>query len=98
MNFCERCNIACDGERCPKCGRKKLRAVTEDDFCLVARVDRIFGDNLKTNLENEQIDCVLMPYGTGVKAQFALPLESYLLYVRYKNLDHVRQILKEKNG
>ena len=98
MNFCEGCNIACDGERCPKCGRKKLRAVTEDDFCLVARVDRIFGDNLKTNLENEQIDCVLMPYGTGVKAQFALPLESYLLYVRYKNLDHVRQILKEKNG
>ena len=98
MNFCEGCNIACDGERCPKCGRKKLRAVTEDDFCLVARVDRIFGDNLKTNLENEQIDCVLMPYGTGVKAQFALPLESYLLYIRYKNLDHVRQILKEKSG
>ncbi len=95
MNFCERCNIACDGERCPKCGRKKLRAVTEDDFCLVAQVDRMFGDNLKNHLENENIECVLMPYGTGVKAQFAMPLESYLLYVRYKNLDYVRQIFKE---
>ncbi len=97
MNFCEGCNIACDGERCPKCGRKKLREVNEEDFCLVAKVDRLFGDNLKINLENEDIECVLMPYGTGVKAQFALPLESYLLYVRYKNLDYVRQILKEEN-
>ena len=96
MNFCEGCNIACEGERCPKCGRKKLRAVAEDDFCLVAQVDRIFGDNLKNNLESEEIECVLMPYGTGVKAQFAMPLESYLLYVRYKNLDYVRQIIKEK--
>ena len=98
MNFCESCNLACETERCPKCGRKNLRAVTEVDFCLVAQVDRIFGDSLKENLENDNIECVLMPYGTGVRSKFALPLESYLLYVRYKNLGHVRQILKEKNA
>ena len=98
MNFCERCNLACDGERCPKCGRKKLRAVAEDDFCLVGRVDRAFGDSLKNNLENDKIECVLMPYGTGVRSKFALPLESYLLYVRYKNLEHVRQILNDQNA
>ena len=98
MNFCESCNLACENERCPKCGRKKLRAVTEDDFCLVVQVDRIFGDNLKNNLEKENIECVLMPYGTGVRAKFALPLESYLLYVRYKNLEHVRQILNDQNA
>lgn len=97
MNFCEGCNIACNGEKCPQCGRKKLRAVKEDDFCLVAKVDRSLGDNLKDNLQNESIECVLMPYGTGVNSKFALPLESYLLYVRYKNLDHVRQILKDEN-
>ena len=97
MNFSESCNFACENERCPKCGRKKLRAVTENDFCLVAEVDRIFGDNLKNNLENDKIDCALMPYGTGVRSKFALPLESYLLYVRYKNLEHVRQILKDKD-
>lgn len=97
MNFCEGCNIACNDERCPKCGRKKLRAVTAEDFCLVAQVDRIFGDNLKDRLEQENIECVLMPYGTGVNSKFALPLESDLLYVRYKNLDEVRQRLKDKN-
>ncbi len=97
MNFCEGCNIVCKDERCPKCGRKKLRAVNDDDFCLVAQVDRFFGDNLKDNLENENIECVLVPYGTGVNSKFALPLESYLLYVRYKNLDYVRQILKNEN-
>ncbi len=95
MNFFESCNIACDGERCPKCGRKKLRAVTDEDFCLVARVDRNFGDCLKDRLENEKIDCVLMPYGTGVRSKFALPLESYLLYVRYQNSEYVRQIIQE---
>ncbi len=98
MNFCEGCNLAFQGERCPKCGRKKVRAVKEDDFCLVAQVDRIFGDNLKDYLEREKIECVLMPYGTGVKSQFALPLENYLLYVRYQNLDSVRQILKDANA
>ncbi|MCM1438420.1 MAG: hypothetical protein NC131_04305 [Roseburia sp.] len=97
MNFCEGCNIACNDERCPKCGRKKLRAVNDDDFCLVAQVDRFFGDILKGNLENENIECVLMPYGTGVNSKFALPLENYLLYVRYKNLEYVREILKDEN-
>lgn len=97
MNFCEGCNLAWEGERCPKCGRKKLRAVNEEDFCLVAQVERTFGDQLKEDLENEDIECVLMPYGTGVKSKFALPLESYLLYVRYKKLDHVRQIVKDAN-
>lgn len=97
MNFCESCNIACEDERCPKCGRKKLREVNENDFCLVARVNRFLGDDLKDWLEKENIECVLMPYGSGVRARFALPLESYLLYVRYKNLEYVRQILKEEN-
>ena len=98
MNFCESCNLAFENERCPKCGRKNLRAVTGEDFCLVAQVDRIFGDSLKENLQNDKIECVLMPYGTGVRSKFALPLESYLLYVRYKNLERVRQIVKEKNA
>lgn len=97
MNFCESCNIACGDDRCPKCGRKKLRPVNDDDFCFIARVGKIFGDNLKENLESENIECVLMPYGTGVNSVFALPLESYLLYVRYKNWDYVRQILKDEN-
>ena len=98
MNFCEACNIACSDERCPKCGRKKLRAVKEDDFCLVAKVDRSFGESLKDNLENQKIECVLMPYGTGVRTKFALPLESYLLYVRYQNLDYVRQRIIDANS
>lgn len=95
MNFCERCNVAFSEDRCPKCGRKKLRAVRDDDFCLVAQVDRACGENLKRNLESERIDCVLMPYGTGFRSKFALPLESYLVYVKYKDFDLVRQMLKE---
>ncbi len=95
MNFCESCNIACGEERCPKCGKSKLRLVTEEDFCLVGRVDRIFGENLKENLQKQDIQFVLMPCGSGVRSKFALLLEAYLLYVRYKNLEYVRQILKE---
>lgn len=97
MNFCERCNIAFNDERCPQCGRKKVRPVTGDDFCFVAKVGRVFGDNLKCNLEDENIECILMPYGTGFNATRGLPLESYLLYVRYKNLDYVRQIIYNEN-
>ncbi len=94
MNFCEGCNRVCSGERCPQCGRKKLRAVEEDDFCLIGRVERAFGDGLKEQLAREHIDCVLLPYGTGVRANFALPLESYLLYVRYRDTEFVQTLLK----
>ncbi len=97
MNYCENCNIACQDDRCPKCGRKKMRAVNDDDFCLVGKVDRIFGDNLKENLGNEGIECALLPYGTGINSIFALPPESYLVYVRYKHLDYVRQILQNES-
>ena len=38
-----------------------------------------------------------MPYGRGVNSLFALPLESYLVYVRYKNLEYVRQLLNDEN-
>ena len=95
MNFCEGCNLACDAERCPKCGRKKLRTVNDEDFCLTAQVERRFGDALREHLEAEKIDCVLMPYGTGVYTKAALPLEGYLVYVRYKYLEYVRNIIKE---
>lgn len=97
MNYCEGCNIACMDERCPRCGRKKLRAVNGDDFCLAAQVNRFVGDNLKENLEEEKIECVLMPYGTGLRSRLAMPSEYYLLYVRYRHLDYVRQILKDEN-
>ena len=97
MNFCESCNIACKDGQCPKCGRKKLRSVTDDDFCLVAQVNRFYGDNLKENLKNDNIECALMLYGRGVNSLFALPLESYLVYVRYKNLEYVRQLLNDEN-
>ena len=88
MNFCESCNIACNDER----------AVDGEDFCLAGRVERAFGNTLKEHLQNENIDCVLMPYGAGVRARFALPLESYLIYVRYKNLEYVRQIISDTNA
>lgn len=98
MNFCERCNIACEGERCPRCGSKKVREVREEDICLVAQVQRDFGDSLKENLEREGIPCILAPFGTGVRAKFALPLERYLLYVEYRHYDRVLRIVKEADA
>ena len=35
--------------------KEKLRAVNDDDFCLLGKVDRLFGDDLKSDLENERI-------------------------------------------
>ncbi len=96
MNFCESCNIACIDDICPKCGRKKLREVTDEDFCFVAEVSRMYGRNLKDNLEKENIECALMPYGNGTNAIVGLPLEDYLVYVPYKNLEYVRQLISDK--
>jgi len=98
MNFCESCNACFPDERCPRCGRKRLRPVTDEDFCLTARVSRIFGDNLKCRLEEEGIACVSVPYGSGIHTRFALPMEDYLIYVRYKDREYVRQLIAKTRG
>ena len=33
MNFCENCNHLTEDTRCTICGKKKLRAVQDNDFC-----------------------------------------------------------------
>lgn len=93
-SFCEKCNLVCGEKRCPKCGSKKLRTVLSEDFCYAGRVSWFFGESLKFNLESDNIGCVLMPYGSGLN----IPYEEYLVYVRYKNLTLVREILKNQDG
>ena len=93
MNYCEKCKSLTEEEYCSACGNKKIREVNSDDFCVLTECEQMYGEMLRDALQDEEIDCVLMPCGNGVRSQFGLPLGKYKVYVPYKHYESSLEIL-----
>lgn len=98
MNYCQNCYFAFEGDvaRCPLCGAKSLRPIEDDDFCLLTETSANEGRVLTELMENENIDCSSIPYGSGVESQFALSLSGCRIYVPYKMLDKAKAVIKAR--
>ncbi|MCH5164580.1 MAG: hypothetical protein J1F36_06145 [Clostridiales bacterium] len=93
MNYCEKCKSLTDKEYCSVCGNKKIREVESDDFCFLKECEEMPGEMLRDVLQDEGIDCVLIPCGNGVRSQFALSLGKYNVYVPYKHYESSVELL-----
>lgn len=98
MNYCQNCYFVFEGDiiRCPLCGAKSIRPVQDDDFCLLTETSAGEGRVLTELMENENIDCSSIPYGSGVESQFALSLSGCRIYVPYKMLDKAKAVIKAR--
>ena len=94
MNYCEKCKSLTEEEYCSVCGNKKIREVSTDDYCVLTECEQMYGEMLRDALQEEEIDCVLIPCGNGVRSQFGLPLGKYKVYVPYKNYENSLEIFK----
>ena len=92
MNYCEKCNSIVTMEYCPACGNKKIREVTSDDFCFLVECAQMHGEMLNDALQEEAIQCALIPCGNGVRSKFALNLENYRVYVPYRHYERAKII------
>ena len=92
MKYCEKCNAIVTLEYCPACGNKKIREVTADDFCFLVECGQMYGDMLKDALQEEEIQCALIPCGKGVRSRFGLSLENYKVYVPYMHYERAREL------
>ena len=61
MKYCEKCKSLTEEEYCSACGNKKIREVDSDDFCVLTEFEQMYGEMLRDALQEEEIDCVLMP-------------------------------------
>ena len=95
MKYCEKCNSIVSLEYCPMCGNKKIRDVISDDFCFLVECAQMHGEMLNDALQAEEIQCVLIPCGNGVRSKFGLKLEKYKAYVPYKHYERAREIFND---
>ena len=96
MNFCENCNLLVDGERCPKCGNKKVREVQGEDYCFFVDVDAFSCTMLEETLKNNGIDVVCVPfYDRGTTFATAGRANGRHVFVRHKDFENVREIYEE---
>lgn len=94
--YCESCNVASQTDICPKCGRKHLRQVKDDDFCFFMQMDSLSAENLKSKLDSENIGCALIPFGTGFRTVLGMNLEDYLVFIQFKHLQYVKDIFTQE--
>ncbi len=93
MLFCEKCNFITTENRCPMCGNKKVRTVCDTDFCFFVNLDEFYFTMLESALKEKDIDIVGVPfYPHGVTYASAGRAQGRKVYIRYKDLEQVKEI------
>lgn len=95
LYYCENCRILNEQDYCQSCGKENLRNPNKNDFCFLVEVDSMFGEILKGVFKEENIPCVGIPSGNGVRSLFALKLENLKLFVPYEFFDRAKEYLDE---
>ena len=94
MLYCEKCRLPAEGDRCPECGRKKLREIREDDLCFLIERDVIWSEVVEDLLKENDI-----PYltkgrmGAGLAISVGPMFEKNRYYVPYACLEKARELM-----
>ena len=92
MLYCEKCKRLCEDGRCPICDSENLRDARPSDFCFLTECDERTGEMLKDALEQDGINCALLPFGSGVRAAFGLSLGNYAVFVPFEHYEVANEI------
>lgn len=89
MLFCEKCNLLVDNTFCPNCRNKKLREVSDEDFCYFVDLRFTYYEMFEQILKKNDIDVVSVPYYPGNMVVFsnAGRADGRKVYIRYKDFD-----------
>ncbi len=99
MLFCEKCNFTTDENRCPSCGNKRLRDVNDEDFCFYVNVDEFNYYMLESALKENNVEIAGVPYySRGVTYATAGRADGRKVYVRYKDMEQVKEIYEDIFG
>lgn len=99
MLFCEKCNFITTENCCPLCGNKKVRTVCDADFCFFVKIGEFYFEMLESALKEKSIDVVGVPvYPYGVTYASAGRAEGREIYIRYKDIEQVKEIYETLFG
>lgn len=92
MLYCENCKCLCGEEACPICGSRLLRAPESRDYCFLCEEEEGFAKMLEGSFHEEEIPCVLIPWGNGSRSAFGLSLGRFRVYVPFAHLEQAKLI------
>ena len=92
MYYCEECKELNEQMECESCGKRALRYVTHNDFCLLVTCEQTLGDMICFSLEENKIESAKIPFGDGARTALGLGLGNYAIYVPYKHYEQAREI------
>lgn len=96
MMYCENCHALFEGgEKCPECGKKKVRPVQDTDMCFLCEEEAMWGQLLMEVFKQEQVQ---FTYQQGREAWLGLlfgsKLNSYCFYVAYTDYERAADLRK----
>lgn len=93
MMYCEKCCVVFPEERCPVCGRKKVRAPKEDDLCLIAEKEMIWCEVLEDALKERGIPYLTKgKMGAGLALKVGPMFEKTRFYVPYARYEEAAEL------
>ena len=100
MLYCESCGCLYEeGGKCPLCRRDRGRAPQPEDACFLAEKGQIESDMLEDLLRQNGILCMKKSTsGAGMAMFTGLMLESFRLYVAYRDFEKAQEIAESLLG
>jgi hypothetical protein len=93
MLYCTDCKRLVEGPVCSHCGRRKLRAPLDADFCMVAELKFPEAEMLKELYADNGIVCTERSVlGAGITVKLGMNLERMRLYVPYNRFEEAEQL------
>ena len=85
--YCEKCCVTTEEDRCPNCGRKKMRETRPDDLCFLTEQEQIWSDMLADVLKQQGIPFIQKSVlGAGLAIITGPVHERVRYYVPYSRL------------
>ncbi len=94
--YCARCGVLTEGEVCPSCGSRKLRAPEKGDLCFLVEKEALWSDMLADVLDQNGIPCMKKSsMGAGLAIRAGALFETFRFYVTYRDLERAQELVEE---
>ena len=93
MFYCENCNMLMSEMRCTNCGKKKLREVQSDDFCLFVALETDRARYFEENLKLQDIPVASLGVGLDLRTRTSKIFKMYIPYGYFEKAKEVYTLL-----
>jgi len=94
--YCENCQLVFEGDRCPSCGRNRVREPLPNDPCFICEKQIMWGEMLAEALKNNGIPVILKKkMGMGMALSVGPLSERCKIYVPFSCMDDAMDICEE---